>query len=655
MPLGTPGRNFRCRVCLCYWTGDHPAQAKSFCMSDKSCHWCLYKSEPAPEVNRRAWGGFRRWLPEGDQVRRPASMRYGPEELEGPPPTRTHEQIIVDGLNNEAHTKKVSMPDARKNKIFKKNAPYKQTGVRCVTPFRYLPLMDLTWDCLPCLMHGVPAVYGRHFVAMMQGSRMPEKPKMRKSWSVKENEALLKQWHRCKEEISTWVLSKEEGKAMDARSLALAGEPAWVRSNVEVFSGRGLTAHDWIVLVQTAGDYIFANLYPDRPERVASILALKDTINDLLRMECPWDDDDRADANSLKLRLVEALCDCESVLPVSELPVLMHTLVHVPDCVYRWGKVRNFWSFFGERYVKLFVICVVLCRFVAGINLCCRHPAGCLPAFFHSCRNYFAYAATNLLSLHRCMGYYIRFIHNRDLAYENMARAVVRSRFLLDAPPGALQGILGRLSAAGLPSPSLSLITSAADLRVARGALPGEGKAEFKPSRRNSVNLNQEDKGMIFSNALLRKLDLPLSAIGPGKALIAGVRLNGRPYKQGDHCEYIPLVRPRHNLAGPGGLEGSDSSRRIATINMFYAFEIENQATLHLVDLTDIPVEAHYRKMSIVSSVRAQRRLPGFDFAHGSGTLIHIDAMSAKIMLVPHFEESQKDTMMIAIPIWEAV
>lgn len=258
------------------------------------------------------------------------------------------------------------------------------------------------------------------------------------------------------------------------------------------------------------------------------------------------------------------------------------------------------------------------------------------------------------------MGYFIRFIHNRDLAAENLARAVVRTRFLLDSPPGALQGILTRLSAAGLPLPSLSLLTLAADIRAVRGALPGEGKVEFLPSRRNSNALNEDDSNALWSSTNLRRLGLVRSGIARGEALISGVRLNGRPYKQGDHCEYIPIVHRRGNNPGPGGLEGSDTSRRIATINMFYAVRVQDngeQRDVHLVDLTDIPVGGFYRKLSIVSSdtVRAQRRLPGLNFQHGSGTLFHIDAISAKVMLVPHFDDSKKDSLMIAIPIWEAV
>jgi hypothetical protein len=38
------------------------------------------------------------------------------------------------------------------------------------------------------------------------------------------------------------------------------------------------------------------------------------------------------------------------VLPKTEMAVMFHVLLHVPDAMYRWNAVRNFWGFFGERY-----------------------------------------------------------------------------------------------------------------------------------------------------------------------------------------------------------------------------------------------------------------------------------------------------------------
>jgi hypothetical protein len=60
--LGQPSRIFTARCMLLYWTGDYPAQAAVSGTHSKTCHWCTKKSSPAPEINRRCWGGFRAYL-----------------------------------------------------------------------------------------------------------------------------------------------------------------------------------------------------------------------------------------------------------------------------------------------------------------------------------------------------------------------------------------------------------------------------------------------------------------------------------------------------------------------------------------------------------------------------------------------------------------
>jgi hypothetical protein len=62
VPVGCPGRVFRCHAALLYWTGDYPAQAAVSGMHSKCCHWCTMKSKPAPEVTRRLFNEFRRYL-----------------------------------------------------------------------------------------------------------------------------------------------------------------------------------------------------------------------------------------------------------------------------------------------------------------------------------------------------------------------------------------------------------------------------------------------------------------------------------------------------------------------------------------------------------------------------------------------------------------
>lgn len=48
------------------------------------------------------------------------------------------------------------------------------------------------------------------------------------------------------------------------------------------------------------------------------------------------------------------------------------------------------------------------------------------------------------------MGYLIRFIHNRDLAAENIVTASIRTKFLLQAPSEALNGLRQRLENANI-------------------------------------------------------------------------------------------------------------------------------------------------------------------------------------------------------------
>ena len=59
--------------------------------------------------------------------------------------------------------------------------------------------------------------------------------------------------------------------------------------------------------------------------------------------------ENRDSIDQFKLKVVEALCKCEAAFPVTEMAVMFHIITHVPDAIYRWNSIRNFWSFFGER------------------------------------------------------------------------------------------------------------------------------------------------------------------------------------------------------------------------------------------------------------------------------------------------------------------
>jgi len=119
-----------------------------------------------------------------------------------------------------------------------------------------------------------------------------------------------------------------------------------------VFSkGSDLNAHDWIQLVQSAGDYLLRDLYPSYPRYEHALLRLREVCNLLINFESPADEEER-EGNTvaeLKVKVVEAMCELASVIPETELAPMLHIIIHVPDCIYKWNSVRNFWSFFIER------------------------------------------------------------------------------------------------------------------------------------------------------------------------------------------------------------------------------------------------------------------------------------------------------------------
>lgn len=207
IPLGRPHRRFRCKCCLLFWTGDYPAQAAVSGTHSKTCHWCTMKSAPAPEVTRRVWGDYRRYLPASHELRE-ASGIYGPAEARPPPDARTHAGFVADAEANAAHAGALRCADARQRGIYKKDLPYKSSGVQEVSPLRHYPFFDLVWDVCPDMMHIQTGIFKRHIGAMLAGDRTPAPAKARKKNTKAENAELSRAHAECLDELKSWTLSK---------------------------------------------------------------------------------------------------------------------------------------------------------------------------------------------------------------------------------------------------------------------------------------------------------------------------------------------------------------------------------------------------------------------------------------------------------------
>ena len=400
---------------------------------------------------------------------------------------------------------------------------------------------------------------------------------------------------------------------LDTRTRALGGDGAWIRTNMEVFAHKSqLKAHDWMQLLQSAGDYVLADLFPQQPERAEALFKLLAVCNTMLNTTSDHTSDNRDQIDALKVQVVEALCLCEAVLPITELAVVLHIMLHIPDCMYRWNSIRNFWSFFGER----------------------------------------------------CMGWVIRFINNRDLAAENIMTANCRLRFILDSPAGAINKLVSKLELVGHALPPTSVLSVAKEIQKLKDGLAGEYSFNVRPTWRNSRNVSPSDVATeeksitTHVRTLWRSLKNPASYAPKEDAkcviLVAGVTINGRKFRQGAHCEYLPKVVPRGNLPGPGGQEGSSQSHRVGTICLFYLFEMKGGPSPEVfVSIKPRPILSRQRSMYIVANIKDDTSQPQFAHSHTNDhTLIHIDSITGKIMLVPHYNVDESNTLMCAIKMW---
>jgi hypothetical protein len=195
---GEPGRTFRCKVMLLFWTGDYPAQALISGTHSKTCHWCWLKSTHAPEVSRRCWGDYRCYLPTNDPMRRDAT--YGPVEDRPPSAHRTNADFLQHGQANETY------------KGPKSRAPYKASGIKELSMLAALPMWDMVWDVLGDMMHIVVGLWKGHIFDMLAGKREPAKPKPRQAWTTTENRRLAKDHADVIAKLKDWSLSEDTKK-----------------------------------------------------------------------------------------------------------------------------------------------------------------------------------------------------------------------------------------------------------------------------------------------------------------------------------------------------------------------------------------------------------------------------------------------------------
>ena len=114
-------------------------------------------------------------------------------------------------------------------------------------------------------------------------------------------------------------------------------------------SADGVKAAQCRRLLWHAGDYVFYDLFGDMQ---ASVEAWHDILRTVETSTADFKNEDAyEEMANLKMKVAEALTKYEKAYPPQCHCIVAHEVMHIPDCIYRWNSVRNFWAFHSERYV----------------------------------------------------------------------------------------------------------------------------------------------------------------------------------------------------------------------------------------------------------------------------------------------------------------
>ena len=163
----------------------------------------------------------------------------------------------------------------------------------------------------------------------------------------------------CSQVQQKWVATATEQKEADERMAKVMRIPGYFTRVQGVFKNTGkLKSADWLHFLTTGILYVLKPIVRGRQERalVALVRALRLAVHansdrDPMITAFPEHDFERRaqHCQQLKLKIIGFLCEYEKGAAITELPPVLHMLLHVPDAIYRWNSVRNMWVFTNER------------------------------------------------------------------------------------------------------------------------------------------------------------------------------------------------------------------------------------------------------------------------------------------------------------------
>ena len=151
------------------------------------------------------------------------------------------------------------------------------------------------------------------------------------------------------------TMPEDARKLVDKRHCQLTGTSQWIRAAAMAFQRSGsCKASDWKKLLEVGLEYCFADVLPSQCSE--AFWSLVKVLRKLLEATCDVDHDLEGETTcaerqlrQLKRECVLALGRTERDVPHTECAISTHIIIHLPDCIFRWNALRNFWAFHSER------------------------------------------------------------------------------------------------------------------------------------------------------------------------------------------------------------------------------------------------------------------------------------------------------------------
>lgn len=239
----------------------------------------------------------------------------------------------------------------------------------------------------------------------------------------------------------------------------------------------------------------------------------------------------------------------------------------------------------------------------------------------------------------RCMGWLIRFIHNRHHACENIVQAYSRHMILMQSHGGLSRDDLDELCVAGMDLPANSMLSPT---KVRHGT-PGSYHVNVKPSRRNSTEDSELSPVLLqIVRDLCRRYGLgtpsPLGLI-----LTFGVTLNGRDVRRDDFCLYVPVLVRRNVRDSHPDVASQVLCGRVCEWYQTICDDGDNKVAHLFVVIQPLRIHSTHRSLLVLQKSEIEAPVE-------TVTMIHVDNITFKLASVPHFSDSG---LLMLIRMWE--